>query len=235
MKIFKKEAFKYWSEKGEPKGSRFGMFEGESDDDEFGVAFSFAKLQREEAHSTAISLRALESQMYSLVGEATAAISDHDEPAIEQFRRFEATGYEAHTDCVEMREIKEWQGAFPYLRVEGSAIQLPHDDRGSGTAEMFGTWTPCVPRAPVVEAPGTAAPGMPPTAGAFPDEIIEMHTTGEDREEDFAGLVVVGRRLTLVPVPGAGPGLGVTCGDAGTVSEDAIMHVEGGGTTLRRI
>ena len=37
----------------------------------------------------------------------------------EQFRRFDTNMYDAHTDIVEIKEIKQWQDAFPYIRAVG--------------------------------------------------------------------------------------------------------------------
>ena len=51
--------------------------------------------------------------------EAPEAENEH-----EQFRRFDANMYEAHTDTVEAKEIRQWQTAFPFIRVVGTGYSV---------------------------------------------------------------------------------------------------------------
>jgi len=88
--------------------------------------YSFAKLAEQEAQSTQGSLLELEAKLFREDVEFTEEVMS-TEPAVEEhiYRRFEANGYDAHTDCVELPEIRQWQKVFPYLRVTGNRIVPP--------------------------------------------------------------------------------------------------------------
>ena len=111
----------------------------DEDEDVFfsgGGGLSFAALGRKEAESTGASLLALEARLYKAGVELGGEGEEEEEvgPAVDEFRRFESMGYEAHTDCVEESEIKSWRRKFHYLRIEGKAASINSLSSSSSTS-----------------------------------------------------------------------------------------------------
>lgn len=118
--------------------------EGEDGGDDFYAGFD--ALVRREANKIESALRDLDDQLYtettvnapppvdegiSADTQEIAPQTDEDDDVedtamnvIREYQRFDAVGYEAHLDAVSKNEILQWQWAFPYLRVQGTAIDV---------------------------------------------------------------------------------------------------------------
>jgi hypothetical protein len=111
-----------------------------------GVVNGFEEIERTATRNLSKALDDVESTLYKPPVEkeaekpAVPVISDGDMPEVadyEEFRRFDANMYDAHTDIVEEKEILQWQSAFPFIRVEGTQYSsaqhgLINNDFGDG-------------------------------------------------------------------------------------------------------
>ena len=105
----------------------YKMFYGEDEDDGdgHGAFTGLGALNLREESKTSEALQLMEARLYGETDTAECGAGDEAPEVREEFRRFESTGYDAHTDHVEQHEFRDWQRAFPYLRVRGSACPMP--------------------------------------------------------------------------------------------------------------
>ena len=107
-----------------------GMFFDDDGEDSFGGGMDL--LNQREVDKTALALSQLEEKLYGGV----STVQEDEAPEVEdEYRRFEAAGYSAHTDSVEAREIQDWQRAFPYLRVEGKSLTSKRQGPFDGSSD----------------------------------------------------------------------------------------------------
>jgi len=111
------------------------MFSNEYNGDGGGgfTSMSFAKLEKKAAQETGVMFDSVQDKLYDApihieppalapapVDTDMMGLGFHND--INAFRRFAANEYEAHTDAILPKELKDWQQAFPYLRLNGTKI-----------------------------------------------------------------------------------------------------------------
>ncbi len=122
------------------------MFADENDGSFFSgggqLGTSFANLEKKAASDTSRMMADVASQLYdspiviASPPPPTASNAEEDHGGfgagmgMEQFRRFADNEYEAHTDTVQPKELRDWQDSFAFLRVVGTA--LPSSTHSSG-------------------------------------------------------------------------------------------------------
>ena len=114
------------------------MFFGEDDGEDGGFESALgseAALNQREEGKTARVLRELEARLYHAGGaDAIETVEAAEVPEVrDEYRRYESTGYDAHTDSVQEHEIRDWQRAFAYLRIEGTSCLAA---RGRADADL---------------------------------------------------------------------------------------------------
>lgn len=95
------------------------------DEDEGGLEWSFAAVEKEEALISFKALITTDEKLYN-VRSSNENLNDHTFPETNDLmRRFDSDGYEANFLGVSDNEIQQWQRAFPFLRISGTKIQYP--------------------------------------------------------------------------------------------------------------
>lgn len=86
-----------------------------------GVLSGFEALEQKAVASLGNALREVQDSLYDATKDEGEMRVEEPEAATEyeQFRRFDANMYDAHTDIVEAKEIRQWQTAFPYICAVG--------------------------------------------------------------------------------------------------------------------
>ena len=102
------------------------------DEEDGGGSFSFGELARQEASRIGSSLESVQDLLHQppttenvKVEDVVVADEEEDDGEFRGFhhyRRYESAGYDAHSDCVDLKEVSTWQSAFPYLRITGTKI-----------------------------------------------------------------------------------------------------------------
>jgi len=114
------------------------MLWDDEEGDGFGAVDGFARIALREAERTSEALISLEERLFSTrLDEEQVPETENIHMPADEFRRFESMGYSAHTDNVEEHEIRDWQRAFTYLRVEGKSC-LSKSKQESGTFDGEG-------------------------------------------------------------------------------------------------
>jgi hypothetical protein len=135
-----------------------------------GVVNGFEEIERAATRNLGKALDDVESALYKPPVEKgaekpeVAVIGDGDMPGMpdyEEFRRFDANMYDAHTDIVEEKEILQWQSAFPFIRVEGTHYSSAQHDL---TDNDFGDGVVLVSHHGDASQMNLASP-VPPSAG----------------------------------------------------------------------
>lgn len=98
------------------------MFFDDDEGDGFDNFGGFSALNVREVEKTNAALAILEARLYNSDNRVEMIVEVPE--VTDEFRRFDATGYSAHTDSVEEHEIRDWKRAFPYLRVEGKGFGI---------------------------------------------------------------------------------------------------------------
>ena len=122
------------------------MFADENDGSFFSgggqLGTSFANLEKKAANDTSRMMADVASQLYDspivIASPPPPTTSNAEEDhggfgagmGMEQFRRFADNEYEAHTDTVQPKELRDWQDSFAFLRVVGNS--LPSSTHSSG-------------------------------------------------------------------------------------------------------
>jgi hypothetical protein len=157
------------------KGPAFTMWDGE-------IKMTFANLEKREAEKSSKSLMDIENKLYSpLAKEATprAPEADAGDP---YNRRYYSEGYEANYEGVEDEEIRQWQGAFQYLRVAGCRVPGGGGLAGDGFADA-----------------GADTDGFIRRAEVDSRYFVEGLPSGAGWVEDSTGLLLCGHAATLHP------------------------------------
>ena len=104
------------------------MYDYSDDEDERGGAFSFEHIGRMEAIKTSEALQDIDNLLLIRVGRlhgVKVVEPDEEESAFGiYYRHVESTGYDAHCERVDHKEIESWQTAFSYLEMKGHSIAI---------------------------------------------------------------------------------------------------------------
>ena len=104
------------------------MHEFSDDEDVRGGAFSFEHIGRMEAIKTSEALQDIDNLLLIRVGRLNGiktVEADEEESALgSYYRHVESTGYDAHCERVDHKEIESWQTAFSYLEMKGHSIAI---------------------------------------------------------------------------------------------------------------
>ena len=113
------------------------MHDFSDDEDERGGAFSFEHIGRMEAIKTSEALHDIDNLL--LVKAApTSRIKDVEEDEEKSafgsyYRHVESTGYDAHCERVDHKEIESWQTAFSYFEMKGQSMVICEKNSGTST------------------------------------------------------------------------------------------------------
>jgi hypothetical protein len=85
---------------------------------------TFADVEKREAEKSSKSLMEIDNKLYSPLAKEVQEVSPRapEEEEDPYNRRYYSEGYEANYEGVEDAEVRQWQGAFQYLRVTGSTL-----------------------------------------------------------------------------------------------------------------
>jgi hypothetical protein len=190
--------------------------------DGFGAVDGFARIALREAERTSEALSTLEARLYSArLEDDQVPETDSVKMPADEFRRFETMGYSAHTDNVEEHEIRDWQRAFTYLRVEGKCC-LPKSNQES--EELYGEGVQFV-HAPLVAQAAATVPmddemsaSLSVVGRHIEPTLAETRTADqEEHEEVFASHGILEELLEVDYSP---------CEEAGTgVNADGVEEI----------
>ena len=97
-------------------------------DEPRGGAFTFEHIGRLEAVKTSDALKEIDILLLTKVAPRVecpdAVTMGLEELPFEFYRRMESTGYDAHCEKVDQKEIASWQSAFPYFEVKGERMNI---------------------------------------------------------------------------------------------------------------
>lgn len=103
------------------------------------VGFSFADLEKREAAKLCHSLGQLDDRIYTEVGTVFPVTQGDNDDDLQ--RNYYSEGYDANYEGVDDKELMQWQHAFSYIRVCGTATGVDNqtkDDAGDDNAHMGG-------------------------------------------------------------------------------------------------